>query len=135
MKMEKSCGAVLFRTREGQREYLILHSVKGHWSLCKGHVEPGESERDTAVREIREETGLSVTFVEPFRSVITYSPYEGCMKDVVFFLAEVAGGTLVCQEEEVAEAGFFPYEEALRQLTHAGDRDVLRDAETALNGR
>ena len=135
MKQEKSCGAVLFRTRAGQREYLILHSVKGHWSLCKGHVEEGETEHDTAVREIREETGLSVAFVDPFRAVITYSPYEGCVKDVVFFLAEIAGGTLTCQPEEVAEAAFFPYEAALSQLTHAGDRDVLRTAEAALNGR
>ena len=57
------------------------------------------------------------------------------MKDVVFFLAEVSGGVLTCQPEEVAEAAFFSYEEALLRLTHAGDRDVLRDAEACLNGR
>lgn len=131
MKQEKSCGAVLFRGEE-RREYLILHSVKGHWSLCKGHVEEGETERQTATREILEETGLCVEYVENFREVITYSPYDGCIKDVVFFLAKVTGGTLVCQPEEVQEAVFLPYRDAMARLTHEGDRDILSKAESCL---
>lgn len=132
MKWEKSCGAVLFRTEEGQRAYLILHSVKGHWSLCKGHVEEHETEHDTATREIREETGLCVEYVDAFREVITYSPYSGCIKDVVFFLARVTGGELVCQPEEVAEAVFLPYRQAMERLTHEGDRNILSKAEAFL---
>ena len=132
MKQEKSCGAVLFR-EDARREYLILHSVKGHWSLCKGHVEEHETERETATREIREETGLSVDYVENFREVIVYSPYSGCIKDVVFFLAKVTGGQLTCQPEEVAEAVFLPFREALDQLTHEGDKHVLRKAQGFLN--
>lgn len=134
MKREKSCGAVLFRGEE-KREYLILKSVKGHWSLCKGHVEGDETEDETARREIGEETGLTVDFVEQFRQVITYSPYPGCTKDVVFFLARVSGGRLTCQPQEVAEAEFLPYEEGLERLTHASDRDTLTKAERFLNGR
>ena len=134
MKQEKSCGAVLFR-EDGKREYLILQSVKGHWSLCKGHVEDNETEHETATREIREETALSVDFVENFREVITYSPCPDCMKDVVFFLARVTGGTLICQPEEVEAAEFLPYEAALARLTHDGDRDILTKAEQFLNGR
>ena len=129
MKLEKSCGAVLFRVREDTREYLLLRSVKGHWSMCQGHVEGNETEHETATREIREETGLCVEFVENFRHVITYSPYPGCMKDVVFFLARVTGGTLTCQPEEVAEAEWLPYGEALERLTHASDRETLIRAE------
>lgn len=132
MKEEKSCGAVIFREEE-QREYLVIHSVKGHWSLCKGHVEKNETEHETATREIREETGLSVEYVENFREVIRYSPYEGCMKDVVFFLGKVSGGTLTCQEEEVAEAKFLPYEAALARLTHESDREILQKAEKRLH--
>ena len=86
MEREKSCGAVLFRGAAGRRTFLVLHSTLGHWTLCKGHVEPGESEHETAEREIREETGLSVGFVDGFRHVITYSPAPGVTKDVVFFL-------------------------------------------------
>ena len=131
MKQEKSCGAVIFRTGE-TREYLILQSVKGHWSLCKGHVEDGETEHETATREIREETALEVDFAEKFRHVITYSPYPGCMKDVVFFLARAVGGTLTCQPEEVASACWLPFSAAVERLTHPSDREVLTHAEETL---
>ncbi len=134
MKQEKSCGAVMFRENDGSREYLVLRSVLGHVSLCKGHVEADETEHETAVREIREETALSVDFVENFREVITYSPKPDVMKDVVFFLARVTGGTLTCQPEEVAEAWFAPYDRAVEALTHPSDRSVLQKAETFLNG-
>ena len=134
MKHEKSCGAVLFREENGCREYLLLRSVGGHWTMCKGHVEGQETEHETAVREIREETALFVEFVENFREVITYSPKPDCMKDVVFFLARVAGGTLTCQPEEVAEAWFLPYTDAAERLTHPSDRSVLQKAEVFLNG-
>ena len=67
MRMEKSCGAVLFRENSGSREYLVLRSVGGHVTLCKGHVEADETEHETAIREIQEETALCVKFVEGFR--------------------------------------------------------------------
>ena len=135
MKKEKSCGAVLFTDRDGTRRYLVIQSVNGHHTLCKGHVEGNETEHETAVREIREETGLEVDFVENFRHVITYSPYAGCTKDVVFFLARVTGGTLTCQPEEVKEAVFLPIDDALVTLTHTSDREVLSAAEQTLAGR
>ena len=135
MKLEKSCGAVLFREENGLRRYLILKSVKGHSTLCKGHVEGEETEHETATREIREETGLTVDFVEKFREVIRYSPYPGCMKDVVFFLARDTGGVLTCQPEEVALAEYLPFADAAARLTHAGDRDILAKAEAFLSGQ
>lgn len=130
MKQEKSCGAVIFRQEEdtGRRFYLILKSTQGHTTLCKGHVENKETEHETAAREIREETGLTVTFLNGFREVITYSPCAGCTKDVVFFLARVSGGTLTCQPEEVADARFLPFDAALESLTHASDRAILQEA-------
>ncbi len=136
MKQEKSCGAVIFREDESARRfYLILKSTQGHTTLCKGHVEGSETEHETAVREIREETGLAVDFVDGFREVITYSPYHGCTKDVVFFLARVAGGSLTCQPEEVADARFLPFDAALGALTHASDRAILQEAHRFLGGR
>ena len=53
---EKSCGAAIFVRQDGQALWLVEHMQKGHTSLCKGHVEAGETEHDTARREIREET-------------------------------------------------------------------------------
>ncbi len=132
MIQEKSCGAVIFRMETGARKYLVLQSTLGHTTLCKGHVEDGETERETARREIGEETGLAVAFLEGFREVITYSPKPGHMKDVVFFLAESENGTAVCQPEEVADIRFLPFDQARSALTYDSDREVLDKAEEFL---
>lgn len=129
MKREKSCGAVIFREDENARRfYLILKSIKGHTTLCKGHVEKKETERETARREIMEETGLTVEFIDGFREAITYPPKPGHMKEVVFFLARADAGGITCQPEEVADARFLPFDAALDALTHASDRDILQKA-------
>lgn len=135
MKHEKSCGAVIFREENTRRYYLVLKSTQGHTTLCKGHVEKNETEHQTAAREIMEETGLTVDFLHGFREVITYSPFQNCTKDVVFFLAKVSGGTLTCQPEEVADARFLPFDAALDALTHASDRAVLQEARRFLQNR
>lgn len=132
MKQEKSCGAVIFREENAQRYYLILKSTQGHTTLCKGHVERHETEHETASREIMEETGLTVEFIYGFREIISYPPYPGCCKDVVFFLARVTGGTLTCQPEEVASARFLPLDEALAALSHSSDQAVLQKADAFL---
>ena len=134
MKQEKSCGAVIFRENNTERDYLILTSTQGHTTLCKGHVEGRETEHETAAREIMEETGLTVDFLDGFREVITYSK-PGVIKDVVFFLGNVSGGALACQPEEVAAIRFLPFGEALGALTHQSDRDTLQKARAFLEGR
>ena len=133
MIREKSCGAVLYRTDGAGREYLVLHSVQGHRTLCKGHVEGAETELETARREILEETGLTARFHDGFRQVITYEPRPGVEKDVVFFLAELEPGEPVPQPEEVTEIAFLPYPNALAALTHESDRATLTAAEEFLN--
>ena len=124
-KREKSCGAVLFHQTEAGHQYLIL--------LCKGHVEGCETEEETARREIAEETGLTrLSFLKGFREVIQYSPRPGVWKDVVFFLAETAETAVQCQECEVQEIVFLPYQEAAARLTHLSDRETLEKAELFL---
>ena len=132
MKQEKSCGAVIFHEQGPERFYLVLHSVQGHWTLCKGHAEGEETERETALREIGEETGLPVTFVEGFRRVITYAPRPEHVKDVVFFLARANRWIVVCQPDEVAEAVFLPLHGAAERLTHDSDRETLLAADAFL---
>ena len=135
MKQEKSCGAVIFRENNTERDYLILTSTQGHTTLCKGHVEGRETEHETAAREIMEETGLTVDFLDGFREVITYSPKPGVIKDVVFFLGNVSGGALAGQPEEVADARFLPFDAALEALTHASDKAILQEAHRFLQNR
>ena len=108
MRREKSCGAVLFRDLSGERIFLVLHSTQGHWTLCKGHVEPGETEQETAMREIREETGLTVAFVENFRRVVTYSPAPGVTKDVVFSWAGRMTARCPASRRRSGRPCFFP---------------------------
>ena len=134
MKKEKSCGAVIFTEKDGNRRYLVEVMQKGHTSLCKGHVEGAETEHETAAREIREETGLTVEFIGGFRRTIEYSPYPNCMKTVVFFLAEADGTDVTAQEEEVREIRWLPFGEAVATLTFESDRETLREAEGYLAG-
>ena len=120
-KHEKSCGAVVYaNTDEGVR-YVLIHSHKGYWSFPKGHVEPGETEHETAAREIREETGLRVRFVEGFRETDTHALVrEGrpdTVKDIVYFLAE-CDDPIPCPQDvtEVAGAALMDYDSALSAL-------------------
>ena len=125
---EKSCGAVIFAERWGDRFFLLERMKKGHISLCKGHVEGNETEHDTAAREIREETALAVEFIDGFRETIEYSAFPGSVKTVVFFLARAAGMKTAAQPDEVSEILWLTESEALRTLTYDSDRDVLRKA-------
>ena len=128
-KEEKSCGAVIWRGAPGEHQYLLAQHGAGHWSFPKGHVERGENERQTALREIREETGLDVELDTRFREVVTYYPAPGVIKDVVFFLAQPTGGTEHAQEEEIARLGWFTFQEARPLVTFASDEEVLLAAE------
>ena len=57
MLKEKSCGAVIFHKKEELIRYLLLNYAAGHWDFVKGNVEPNETEKETVVRELKEETG------------------------------------------------------------------------------
>ena len=135
MKHEKSCGAVIYTVQNGTRLYLVEQMQKGHVSLCKGHVEKDETELQTAEREIREETGLGVEFVEGFRKTIAYSPGADCLKTVVFFLAHTDDTNGTAQEEEVRAIQWLPFEDAVKALTFDSTREILRQAEAFLDGR
>lgn len=126
MKKEISCGAVIARAGENGTEILLIrHKNGGHWAFPKGHVEKKETEAETALREIREETGLSVTLDTGFRHVVTYSPKPNVMKDVIYFAASPTGGHAKRQEAEVTDMRWASFEEAAALITYQNDRDVL----------
>lgn len=133
MIREKSCGAVVFSGTGRMRVYLIEKMLKGHQSLCKGHVEGNETEHETATREIMEETNLKIRFVDGFRECIEYSPYSDCLKEDVFFLAKAESMNVLAQPEEVSSIFWLPFEEALESLTYEGDKAILQKAEDYLN--
>ncbi len=128
MTKEKSCGAVVYK-QEGNEFCFLLEKMKdGHISIPKGHVEANESEQETALREIKEETNLDVTLDTGFRAVISYSPYDGCVKDVVFFVAKVnESGKMIPQECEVSDLLWANFQEAKELLTFDSDKQVLKN--------
>ena len=73
-------------------------------------------------------------FVEGFRKVIAYSLSTNCMKTVVFFLAHAEHTSVRAQEEEVREIQWLPFEDAVEALTFDSTREILRQAETFLDG-
>lgn len=128
MKKEKSCGAVVYKIENNQILFLIEKMNHGHFSMPKGHVENNETEIQTALREIKEETNLDVTLDSSFRQVITYAPYQDCLKDVVFFIAKAKSGKIKNQECEVSKIEFLPFDKAIKTLTYKYDKEVLLKA-------
>ena len=126
MVREKSCGAVLYYLKEGKRLYLIEKMRLGHYSLVKGHVEGNETEVETALREIKEETNLDAKIDTGFRHMITYSPKVGVVKDVIFFVGEVSSLDVIEQKEEVNKIYFLEYQDARNILTYESDKEILR---------
>ena len=98
----------------------------GHYSLVKGHVEGDETEVETALREIKEETNLDAKIDTGFRHMITYSPKVGVVKDVIFFVGEVSSLDVIEQKEEVNKIYFLEYQDARNILTYESDKEILR---------
>jgi 8-oxo-dGTP pyrophosphatase MutT (NUDIX family) len=139
-RTERSAGVVVFRTLPNPpktRLYLLLDYGR-HWDYPKGHVERGETDQATAIRELKEETGIDAqTFVPGFAREISYffrHAKRGLIrKTVIFFAAEVNSDTVVLSDEHVGYA-FLPYEQARQRLTFASARELLREAEIFLTG-
>lgn len=133
MIYEKSCGAVIYTIVDKKMLFLIEEMNGGHFAFCKGHVEAGENEHETARREIKEETSLDVEFIPGFRQTVEYSPYKDCMKTVVFFLAKSKTMKVRPQEREVAAIHWMTFDEAFQALSYNNDRRILRKAKKFLD--
>ncbi|MBI5064666.1 NUDIX domain-containing protein [Candidatus Woesearchaeota archaeon] len=130
MKKEKSCGAVVF---SGDKFLLVKHSKNNNWGFPKGHVELGESEKETAIREICEEVGTRVELIPDFRQEIVYSPRPGKEKTLVLFLGKTNNKELILDTEEISNYKWLDYGQALMQLTFENTREILRKAYEFLN--
>ncbi len=140
-----SAGAVIFREVRGRRRrggagedarrYLVLHYPSGHWDFVKGKVEPGETLYETAVREAREETGISdLEFIGGFTETVRYrfrSEGRTIRKKVVFYLARTGTGRVALSDEHVAY-DWLGFKDCLRRATFENAKSVLRRAEDHL---
>jgi len=123
-KHEKSCGCIVI---DGDKVLLIQQS-KGHWGFPKGHVEDGETEEQTAIRETKEETNIDVEVDTQRRFEDEYLTDKGTIKQVVFFLAKKIGGKEEMQAEEIKTIQWFTFEEALKTITYNNTKKILKMA-------
>ena len=132
---EKSCGAVVFTEADGTIRYLIVRGNSGNYSFPKGHVEAGEDEYETALREIFEETGLRPEFVDGFRMTEASRVKNGRMKDVVYYLARFNDEPIDPPADEIPEYGLWTFEEAYERLQRESATAILAAADAFLNER
>ncbi len=138
MKQEKSCGAVVFTRVGSEIRYVLAQSRAGHYGFPKGHVESGETEKETALREIYEEVGLRPVLLDGFREVSEYEiPSLGIRKQVVLFLGYYESQEIIPQESELKKAVTVSFEEAMALLDHKDNKRILTSAEAFLrkNGK
>lgn len=133
MNYEYSCGAVVFTRIEGIPHYVLVQAKDqpvGCHGFPKGHMEAGETQEQTALREIWEEVGLRVRLLEGFRAVTEYPlpcPPD-TRKQVVFFLAEYEDQQITIQESELASFTLAPFPEALALTEFADSKQILTQA-------
>jgi 8-oxo-dGTP pyrophosphatase MutT (NUDIX family) len=134
---EKSCGAVVF-VKDAEVNYLLLKYEAGHWDFVKGNVELNESEEDTVIRELREETGIVATQVmDGFRERIKYfyrRQGTTIQKEVVFYLVEAHTKSVQLSFEHIGYE-WLDYKRSLEKLTFKNARDVLQKAHAFLQTR
>jgi 8-oxo-dGTP pyrophosphatase MutT (NUDIX family)/phosphohistidine phosphatase SixA len=122
-----AAGAVVYRPG---RQVLLVHRPKyDDWSFPKGKLDPGEHETAAAVREVAEETGLHVRLGAPLTSQRYLA--SGRMKTVSYWVGRVVAQDDVSgyqPNEEIDEVEWAPYDEAMKRLTYAHDRDTLRES-------
>lgn len=124
---EKSCGALVYRCQDNHLQLLLIrHKQGGHWSFPKGHVENGETEIQTALREVKEETGLAIEILPGFREQVNYSPRPGISKDVVYFFGYAEDSRTVRQVEEISELRWVDLNRSHEFLTYDNDQVLLK---------
>ena len=132
MIFEKSCGAIVFTVENGEIKYLLVQEMSGFHSFPKGHVENNETEEETALREIKEETDLEVELYTDFRVAERYNPTEkpGATKEVIYFLAKYTDAKpCVVRPNEVRALKSLRLEAALDIIEHDSKKELLKQAD------
>ncbi|WP_204121907.1 MULTISPECIES: bis(5'-nucleosyl)-tetraphosphatase [Levilactobacillus] len=134
MITENASGAVVYRLVDNQIQYLLLKSATSHfWGFPKGHVEGDETDLQTAVREIKEETSLVVAINPEFHADLDYDMKNGHHKHVVLYTSLVpADSEIKRQVEEISEFGWFDYKIARERLSYDNLKGLLDQANTYL---
>jgi len=128
MGTEKSAGIVLFRNDSDKNEFLLLNYPQGHWDFVKGKIEQNETSHETALRETKEETGITnIEFVDGFEESVEYDfrfKKENIHKKVIFFLAKTNEKNIKLSHEH-NDFVWLEYDDALKKTTFRNAKNVL----------
>ena len=131
MPTEKSAGAVIFQKEKGNIYYLILQYSPDYWGFPKGRIEKGEELKESARREIEEETGIKdIKFINGFKETIEYffkRKGKAFFKTAIYFLAETEKREVKLSSEHI-DFRWLPQKEALEQLTFKNSKGILEKA-------
>jgi len=136
MLEEVSAGVLVYRENKNIK-FLLLHYPAGHWDFPKGHIEEGESMEETALRELREETGILKDEIElesGFRETIDYlykTRGELSHKKVIFFLGETEKKDVQISREHQGYV-WLPFKEAKEKVTFRNARKLLEKSKEFL---
>ena len=119
---EKSCGCIIIKNNK----VLLIKQTKGHWGFPKGHIEENETEIETAIREVKEETNLDVEIDANKRYTMEYVTDKGKLKQVVLFVAKCIDGEIEAQKCEVNDIKWLDFDEAIETITYDNTRELLK---------
>ena len=136
MGTEKSAGIVLFRNDSDKNEFLLLNYPQGHWDFVKGKIEQNETPHETALRETKEETGITnIEFVDGFEESVEYDfrfKKENIHKKVIFFLAKTNEKNIKLSHEH-NDYLWLEYNDTLKKTTFENAKNVLTKANEFLS--
>ncbi|CAD5120382.1 DgyrCDS8954 [Dimorphilus gyrociliatus] len=125
-----AAGFIIYRIIQNTRQYLLLQTSYGkhHWTPPKGHVDPGESEMQTAIRETEEETGLKeedYNLVEGLKRELHYE-VNGRSKRVVYWIAQIKEGKEIKLSDEHIDYKWLNIKDAETFANYSDMIDALR---------
>lgn len=134
MRCEKSCGAVVFTTMDGEIKYLLISNLQGIYGFPKGHVQDNETEVETALREVYEETNLRIKLIEGFRTTDEHviPRKKDTIKQIDYFLGVFENQEEIYQKEELSGAYLVSYAEAMELFQFESSRRILTEANAYL---
>jgi len=136
MNKEISCGIITYTIKDGVVKYLVIEDHNGNIGFPKGHMEEGENEFQTALREVKEETGIEASIIPGFRREDNYIIKSfDVEKTVVYFVGTYSNQDVSCQEGEVNAIYLITYDQALSFLSFDSARRILIEANSFIESK
>lgn len=130
---ERSAGIVLYCEKQDVKSFLLLHYPSGHWDFIKGRIEKNEQPREAAIREAREETGITdIEFIDGFEEKIQYAyQFDGrtIKKQVIFFLAKTDTMDVSLSDEHL-DFAWLEFDAAFAKTTFQNAKDLLKKSKS-----